>query len=294
MGQKLPRDFYLIFLYAPLVLAYLSWYLTVSILFIISCQNKSLKHKPVSPYWSGLLKFTFIGSLRRERIGPNKKRYKFFSYPVTPLFVRTLVPITLFVWLNMFVAFWTIFLIKSTDSCDKDFDCFHFNKSLIENCKLVDISVLCYRVQFDIIRAAGTAGGIQGLMIILVYGLVIMYMWFHKKLARAPVNKKNRWILIAIILIAIPFLFEMLLLAIDIAIVFTPGPNLLDDSSAITDFILRTLFLTTILIVTLFPLRLIKDSSKLEFDANTTEKEDIENGLFIENLSGMEYKMMMT
>ena len=203
---------YTSFVYAPPGLAYIVWY-AIYLVTVPSCCNKSSFNKPVSTIWSGLIKFTFIGGLSCERIGSTKERYLFFKHPVKPWFVRALIPLTTLIWLAGFVAFWNTFLIRDSFICDDTYDCFYWNQSIfqVDDCRSINTqnnSVLCYRLQLDLISAVAKAGGIQGLMITFMYGFITVHMWLRKKIIRIPVNKKGKWKCFAAFLILFPLLLE--------------------------------------------------------------------------------------
>ena len=99
----------------------------------------------------------------------------------------------------MFLAFWSTFLLEVTESCSDNFDCFYTENSnnWIEDCQQVNASqsVQCLCLWLDLIIGVGAAGGVQGLMITLHYGQMLLYVWLKKKIGRSSSNKL-KWKLI--------------------------------------------------------------------------------------------------
>ena len=209
--------------YIPIAVACTVCYSVWSILLCYSICKKGCNTKPLSSVISGFIKFTWLGNLTEE-----KKQYFLFNYPVEPWFVRIQFFSSISTWLAMFLAFWSTFLVQVTDSCINIYDCFYLNKnnSRIEDCRQVDSSkpLECLYLQLDLIRGAGSAGGVQALMITLQYGQLLLFVWLKKKITRS-VSNKWEWKLIAVSVIVNLLVYELVLLQFGIIGIYRLGPR---------------------------------------------------------------------
>ena len=223
MSHSIEYDVYWNLLFVPITVAYTVCYAALGIAFSYSLFKKCYE-KQVSQFVSGFIKFTSLGNLTREEVGPGEKRYLLFGHPVAPFQVRYQFAASLVTWLAMFLAFWSTFLLEVTDSCNDNFDCFYTETSnnRIEDCQLVNTSqsIQCFRFRLDMIRGVGAAGGVQGLMITLQYGQIILYAWLKKKISRSTSNKL-KWKLTAASVATGLLLFEILVFIVNTAFIYS-------------------------------------------------------------------------
>ena len=210
-------------LFVPITVAYTVYIVAYGIAFSYSLFKKNYE-KPVSQFVSGFIKFTTLGNLTREEVGPGEKRYLLFGHPVAPFQVRYQFAASLVTWLAMFLAFWSTFLLEVTDSCNDNFDCFYTENSnhRIEHCRVVNTSqfVQCLRLRLDMIRGVGATGGVQGLMITLQYGQMLLYAWLKKKTSRSS-SSKLKWKLTAASVATGLLLFEILVFSVNTAFIYS-------------------------------------------------------------------------
>ena len=242
---------------------------------------KKLYQKPVSQVMSGFIKFTTLGNLTRERVGPGKKQYLLFRHPVRPSLVRNQFFVSLFTWLAMFLAFWSTFLLEVTESCSDDFDCFYMENSnnLIEDCQLVNASqsVQCIRLRFDLIIGVGAAGGVQGLMITLQYGQMLLYAWLKKKTSRSSSNKL-KWKIAAASVVTCLLLFEILVLSVNTAFIYSdifPARGIIRAQT----FLRLSLLMTSLFITSICTTGFLAEVKQTDivFDVKSSQIDTVEN-----------------
>ena len=133
-APKYGLEVYLTLLFIPVLLVFL-FFTTAQIISTIHNSRAKSWHKPVSAGWSGIIKVTFIGNFRREKIiGTNEKFYILFDYYVSPKFVRHIALLCLSLWQSLIISFWITFLVITSPSCQFGSDCFDNQFNFIENC----------------------------------------------------------------------------------------------------------------------------------------------------------------
>ena len=288
--QKLSIAVYLTLLFVPILVILLLF----TVIHIILCYNifhKKSWDKPVSAGWSGIIKLTFIGNFRREKIeGTKKKLYILFDYFVTSRFVRTIGLQCLSLWQSLIVTFWIAFLVKTADTCQHDIDCFDSEFNFIADCERLDgtnITIQCYKFELDFINGTGTAGGLLAIAVAVIYGQLSLQMWLKKKIIRSETQKQKRKFKIFLVLSAIvPLLVELIFLGISISmLLFSIIRN--RTFSVVPKYVLAMFYLIPLIQFTTLPL--CKRSGLNQYESDTKELvEEMINAPVIETDNEME------
>ena len=121
----------------------------------------------------------------------------------------------------------------------------------IEDCQLVKASqsIQCIRLRLDLIGGIGAAGGVQGLMITLRYGQMLLYAWLKKKTSRSSSNKL-KWKIAAASVVTCLLLFEILVLSVNIVFIysdiFSAGGIIRAQTFLRLGFLMISLFITSV------------------------------------------------
>ncbi len=212
---------YLSLLFIP-VLCVFVLFNTAHIIRILCKYRTKSWDKPVSVGWSGIVKLTFMGSFRREKIkGTNEKFYILFGYFVSPKFVRNIAMLCLSLWQSLIVSFWITFLVETSCSCEFGLDCFDNRFNYIDDCGSFNFthnSAQCYTFSLDFIAGSGTAGGLLAIALSVIYGQLSMQMWLKKKMDRSSnEKKKKKYKILSALSVFVPLSVEILFLALSLA-----------------------------------------------------------------------------
>ena len=77
MSRGIEYDVYWQLLFIPIIVAYIVCFAAYGIIYAYSLFKKCYV-KPVSQVMSGFIKFTTLGNLTRERVGPDKKKRYYY------------------------------------------------------------------------------------------------------------------------------------------------------------------------------------------------------------------------
>ncbi len=148
---------------------------------------------------------------------------------------------TIGLWISLLAIFWLNFIIKVTEDCNKEIDCFTASGFPIEDCRrIVDFnrSIQCYEFQFDFINGAETAGVLLAISVTIVYGQLITQMWLKKKIAISKSKqKKKRFKILSILLGIVPYTLSIIFYLLSVIKFCDTG-----KFTAISNYLLHTVF----------------------------------------------------
>ncbi len=225
----------------------------------IGIVNRKSWNKPVTAAWRAIIDITLIGGLKSETTENGKKQYSLFGYPVTTAYVRAIGAFAIALWLSLLATFWLNFIIKVTEDCNKEIDCFTASGSPIEDCLLIGLNdshtqtVQCYEFEFDFISGAGTAGGLLAIAVTILYGQLTAQMWLKKKIAISKSKqKKKHFKILSILLGIVPLTLVIILLLLSVIKFFDTFIN--RRYTGVPNYLNAFFYLIPLLILSSYPL----------------------------------------